>query len=435
MIINFSIKNYKSIKDEITLSFEASKSEDMEKHYVIHSVKKMRLLKLGIIYGANASGKTTVLEALDFLKNIMINPFHKKTSKFDFEPFLFDDVNRDENTVFTLEFVSNRVKYLYNVQLNKKYIVRESLYYYAPNKALVFNRVTDPDKQLVDIEFGSKIDATSESRKALTGNTLPNNTVIGGFLKTNMALQELHDVASWFKSVLKPVITPETKLAVFLFKQFEEDRKKKENLLAILRKADFGISDIQYRKDQVDVSDKVIDAIGQTPLFPESEMERIKESGKLQIRSTMMQHTVNSENYLLPIESESAGTKRYYELGGILAAFLGEETVVLIDEFESSLHPDLVKHFLLTFLMNSTKSQLIVTTHMRELLMEKEILRNDVIWFTEKKEDDSTDLYNLTDFDSSVVRNTSSIFNAYKFGKLGAFPNLSDYYIGITNEK
>ncbi|MEA3266690.1 MAG: AAA family ATPase [Candidatus Fermentibacteria bacterium] len=433
MIVNFSVRNYKSIKDEITLSFEASKSEDMEKHYVIRSVKNMRLLKLGIIYGANASGKTTILEALDFLKNIVINPFHKKTSKFDFEPFLFNDVSRGENTVFTLEFVSNRVKYLYNVQLNRECIVRESLYYYAPNKALVFNRVTDLDKQLVDIEFGSKIDTISESRKALTGNTLPNNTVIGGFLKTNMALQELHDVASWFKSVLKPVITPETKLAAFLFKQFEEDKKKKENLLRILNKADFRVSDIQYRKDLVDVSDEVIDAISKTPLLPVPEIERIKDTGKIEVTDIMMQHTVNSENYLLPIESESAGTKRYYELAGIMAVFSGKETVIPVDEFESSLHPDLVKHFLLTFLTNSTKSQLIVTTHMRELLMEKEILRNDVIWFTEKKEDDSTDLYNLTDFGSSVVRNTSSIFKAYKFGKLGAFPNLSDYYIGMNS--
>lgn len=433
MIINFSVSNYKSIKNEITLSFEASKSKDMEKHYVINTVKNMRLLRLGIIYGANASGKTTILEALNFLKNIMTNPFSKKTEKFDFEPFLFDDICRNSNTVFTLEFVSNHVRYLYNVELNKTSVVEESLYYYQPNKALVFNRSTDAEKQVVDIEFGSKIKIAGESKKALTGNTLSNNTVIGGYIKTNMALQELHDAANWFESVLTPMITPEFSLLPFLFDQFESGEAKKENLLKILDKADFRISDIQYRNEQVDVNDEVINIIHQTPLFPVSEMERIKESGKLQIKNTMVQHTVNGENYLLSIESESAGTKRYYELGGVMAVFLNREIVIPIDEFEASLHPDLVKHFLLTFLMNSKNSQLIVTTHMRELLMEKEIFRNDVIWFTEKKEDDSTDLYNLTDFDSSVVRNTSSIYNAYKVGKLGASPNLSDYYIGIDN--
>jgi AAA15 family ATPase/GTPase len=111
------------------------------------------------------------------------------------------------------------------------------------------------------------------------------------------------------------------------------------------------------------------------------------------------------------------------------------EIIVTIDELESSLHPDLLKHFLLTFLVNSKHSQLIATTHYRELLMEKDIIRNDAIWFTEKKEDGSTDLFSLADFDSSVIRNTSSVYNAYKIGKLGAVPNLSDYYIDNEDGK
>jgi len=90
----------------------------------------------------------------------------------------------------------------------------------------------------------------------------------------------------------------------------------------------------------------------------------------------------------------------------------------------------LIKHFLLTFLVNSKCSQLIATTHFRELLMEKNIFRTDVIWFTEIKSDGSTDLYSLADFDSSVIRKASSIYNAYKIGKLGAVPNLDDYYLG-----
>ena len=167
--------------------------------------------------------------------------------------------------------------------------------------------------------------------------------------------------------------------------------------------------------------------------MPIAEVEKIKEKGKIDINEVFMQHTVNEENYLLPINSESAGTKRYFELGGILATLLKDDSVISIDEMEASLHPDLLKHFLLTFLMNSLNSQLIVTTHMRELLMEKEILRNDVIWFTEKKDDSSTDLFNLTDFDTSVIRKSSSIYNAYKIGKLGAVSNLGDYYIGICD--
>jgi len=106
-----------------------------------------------------------------------------------------------------------------------------------------------------------------------------------------------------------------------------------------------------------------------------------------------------------------------------------------IDELEASLHPELYIHFLLSFLINSKKSQIIATTHNREILTNKDLFRNDVIWFTDKSETCATELYSLSDFDSSVVRDTSNIFNAYKTGKLGGTPNLGDYYIDISNEK
>jgi AAA15 family ATPase/GTPase len=118
----------------------------------------------------------------------------------------------------------------------------------------------------------------------------------------------------------------------------------------------------------------------------------------------------------------------------LLDLIIRNDYVLPIDELESSLHPDLLKFFILVFLVNSKNSQIIATTHTRELLMEKEMLRNDTIWFTEKKTDGSTELFSLADFDSSVVRNTTSIYNAYKSGKLGAKPNLVDYYLDFENE-
>ena len=107
------------------------------------------------------------------------------------------------------------------------------------------------------------------------------------------------------------------------------------------------------------------------------------------------------------------------------------QKILVIDELEASLHPDLIKHFILTFIVNSRNAQLIATTHFRELLQEKDILRPDIIWFTERKKDQSTDLYSLADFDSSVIRKTSSYYNAYKIGKLGAVPNLRSYYLDL----
>ena len=107
-------------------------------------------------------------------------------------------------------------------------------------------------------------------------------------------------------------------------------------------------------------------------------------------------------------------------------------TAFPIDELESSLHPDLYLHFLLSFLLNSQNSQIIATTHNREILDNKDIFRNDAIWFTDKQESCSTELYSLADFDSSVVRNTTNILNAYKSGKLSATPNLGDNFIDLN---
>jgi AAA15 family ATPase/GTPase len=107
-----------------------------------------------------------------------------------------------------------------------------------------------------------------------------------------------------------------------------------------------------------------------------------------------------------------------------------------IDELESSLHPDLYIHFLMTYLVNSKKSQLLATTHNREILNNKDIFRNDAIWFTDKNEYNATELYSLADFDSKTIRkDISSVYNAYKIGKLGGVPHLGDYYLDITHEE
>jgi AAA15 family ATPase/GTPase len=106
-----------------------------------------------------------------------------------------------------------------------------------------------------------------------------------------------------------------------------------------------------------------------------------------------------------------------------------------IDEIDTSLHPDLMKHFILTFLTNAKQSQLIVTTHNISFLENQDILRKDVIKFTEKKEDGSTELYALSDFDPAIFRKNPSFLTAYKIGKLGAKPNLGDYYLEVENEQ
>ena len=131
------------------------------------------------------------------------------------------------------------------------------------------------------------------------------------------------------------------------------------------------------------------------------------------------------------MNSESQGTQRYYAFAGLLALLIGKPTAFPIDELESSLHPDLYIHFVLNFLLNSKESQIIATTHNREILGDKDLFREDAIWFTDKREDCSTELYSLADFDSSTIRNTTNILNAYKSGRLSGVPNLGDNFIDL----
>jgi Predicted ATPases len=404
MIIKFSVQNFGSIKDEQTLSFEADKSEHLEDYYII-PVNGLRLLKLGLIYGANASGKTTILKALNFLREIATKPKEKKTDTFDFSPFLFDSETPNQNTKLSIDFIQNSVRYSYEVELNQKAIVSEKLDFYSPNKANVYKRTTNQETQFSEIVFGSKIKTDKVFEKTLESNTLWNNTVLGGFLKTNIELKELKDATDWFWKYLTPLFMSQTRLESVFSKLINDSNINKKSIIQILQKADFNISNILLKKEN--------------------------ESEGISSYDIILEHTIDNNKYQLPFDLESEGTQKYYSLAGVLYLILTSSRILPIDELESSLHPDLFTHFLLSFLINSKKSQVIATTHNREILNNKDLFRNDAIWITDKSENCATELYSLADFDTSVIRDTSNIYNAYKIGKLGGIPNLGDYYIDI----
>ena len=396
MIVNFSIQNFGSIKDKQTLSFEADASNHLENTYVVHTAGK-RLLKLALIYGANASGKTTILKALDFLRDLVVNPKEKKTDILHFDPFLFDAQTPLQPTELSIEFVHEEVCYQYEIAFTSQAVISEALYIDTFQKVLVYNRTTDIEEQFTKISFGDKITIDKNALQVLELNTLWNNTVLGGFLKTNINLEEFRRVADWFQNYLKPIIAPQTQLGTYITKKISKEEVSKKEIVSILKKADFNISDIIIQENE-----------RQTNLF--------------------LEHTIDNISYNLPINAESEGTKRFYGFAGLLALLIKTPTIFPIDELESSLHPDLYTHFLLSFLQNAQQSQLIATTHNRELLGDSDIFREDVIWFTDKGKDCATQLYSLADFDTSTIKN---ILSAYKIGKFSGVPRLSDTFIDL----
>ncbi|MCX2478319.1 ATP-binding protein [Pedobacter sp. MC2016-15] len=442
MIVSISIRNFRSVKDKITLSFEAEKSKDLEEYYVFEPVPGERLLKLGLIYGANGSGKTTILKGLSLLRQVILKAPFQKQDPLDHFPFLFDTETPAQPTEFELIFYRNMVKYSYQIAFTREAITYEKLENYSPNKSLLYERKTNLEKQLSQIKFGAKAKLKKSQEETLGANTLWNSPVLAGFLRSNIDSTDLREVTDWFRDVLGNLISPKSDLSSSINKALELQEINKNHLTLFLQKADFKITDIALEKKKTDYDEsfkeilKIINRNANSRLSESAPAQDDDYAEQLEIGFT---HTVKVNdkmyNYHLPYDEESEGTQRYYQLSGILEQLLNKPGIALIDELESSLHPDLLKHFLLLFLVNVKDSQLIATTHYRELLLERNILRDDAIWFTEKKQDGSMELYSLSDFDSSVVRDTTSVFNAYRSGKLGAVPQVSDHYLDIEDGK
>ena len=423
MLVNFSVQNFGSIKDKQTLSFEADKIAHLEDYYVIET-NGLRLLKLCLIYGANASGKTTILKALNFLRTLILYPKSQKTETFYFEPFEFDDETPLKNTFFEIEFIQNGVCYLYEIELNKEAIIREELFSYNPKKSNIFKRTTDLLSKFAKIEFGNKIKISKNSIDALENNTLWNNTVLGGYLKTNMDVSVFIDILNWFSDYLSTMIEPKTELEKMISEKIEKKEISKKIVLDILNKADLNISNIIFHEEIIEMPNGLVDFVENKKKYrPNDEEEssyKMISGNKLSTINLKFEHSVCNKQYSLDIKQESQGTKRYYGIAGLLALLITKPAAYSIDELESSLHPDLFIHFLLSFLTNSKKSQIIATTHNREILNNKDIFRNDAIWITDKNNEScATKLYSLADFDTKIIRDTTNIYNAYKFGKLG----------------
>lgn len=431
MIADFSFSNFKSIKDEVTLSFEASKSKDLEDYYVVQATPKLRLLKMAAIYGPNASGKSNVLEALDFLRRLVIEPVEKKTDLLVYERFAFDNEKPASNSQFHVRFVVEETLFDYRVEITPQAIVSESLHYHQPNRALIYQRTTDKATRLSKIEFGSKIKIAAEDRHALETSTLWNNTVLGGYLKVNIEQRELLLVADWFSSILSKLVMPSRDLYLYVTTRINNGEIDKENVIRILQKADFNIVDLEIDKTKL-LPAEVLRFQTQMA-FDNKTLQQLSDEGSIVNVQLGFKHSINGSQGLryatLPYEQQSLGTQRFYQFAGVLDLLIRHPKIAIFDEIESSLHPELLKYFILLFLRNSKESQLVFTTHQRDFLQESDMLRQDVIHFTEKGEDGSTELYSMADFDSSVIRKGSSLYNTYKSGKLGAVPELEDAYI------
>jgi len=427
MILEFSFSNFGPVDDRVTLSFEATNDDTLEDYYVTKLPDGTRALKLGIIYGPNASGKTNILNALQMLRDLVLNPLDQKGDPIKYRKHQLGNA-KERDTNFNLTFYLDGIKYDYEIVFNNESIRREVLYYYPKNhKALFYER--EYDGKVSTLEFGSTLEnINSKDVRSLEANTIKNVTVLGAYSKTNVSFPIIDSLIGWFDSNFLPIISPEDKENLFSWTigKINQEEIQKNQVIDFLRNADLNISDLHIIEDEIAVDDKLLEKIERMPIPDEAKRE-IKERKKLRSLDVEFLHEFKEQGskkltMTLPKEEESNGTRRYFQLVGPILMALKNNSFLFIDEIETSLHPDLLKQLVVNFLENSDTSQLLFTTHNISLLTRRDILRNDVIWFTEKNKKGATDLFSLADFKSDQIRKTSSIYNAYDLGKLGAKP-------------
>lgn len=423
MIQEIKIKNILSFKDEVTFSFEATKDTFAEESQVVKINDNTRLLRFAVVYGYNASGKSNLLYAFDFLPRFWSYKPESMDDPTGVIPFKLDAASPNEPSCFELVFFVGNMKYWYQLELDKKQVYLEKLSCYKSiQPTLLFER------KLVDgqsvVEINPKGDKISPSAKNLiNGYCLKNLSFFVARNQVNANLPLIDAAKNWMRNQTMPAVFPTTYLTDYAQRKTAENNDLTRHLVNFLHEADFNItnisSDIVYRP----ISDEEVKFRTSDESIPKDERERIRKEKTIPLLHTSFEHTVENENgqetYQMNRSDESTGTLRTFGIETVLFEALGSNAFLPIDEIETSQHPKLLEKILFEYLKTNSKSQILVTTHNDGLLdLVDDLIRKDSVWFTEKDKAGVTDLYKLTDFRG--INRLSSIREAYRNKRFGA---------------
>ncbi len=423
MLIEFSIENFRSFKEEVTLSLISSSDKSLDNNLIkTATLKKDNLLRSEVIYGANASGKSNVVSAFNYLRKLVINS-HKfqKGTEISYSPFKLDKKYTSKPSKFEIVFLKNNIRYTYGVSLTNEKIVDEYLYYYPQGrKALIFER-----KDTFDYKFTIDIN----EQEFLSSKTLPNVLYLSN--STQLNYKKTSEAFDWFKDNLKIIgATDNPKLTAFTIELLNKDEELKEFILKSLIVADLGIVDISAKLNKILIDDASLE-LPSPDLKTEFVLISDDEGLKLVQMDIKTMHNVldeqgNDIGINFDFDEESEGTKRLFALIGSWIDALNNGRILIVDELDTKLHP-LLMEFLIKLFHNPTQNkndaQLIFTTHNTNLL-DLDLFRRDQIWFTEKNPNfGNTDLYSLLEFSP---RKDKNVRKGYLAGRYGAIPFISD---------
>ena len=428
MIQEFRAKNYLSFKDEAVLSFDATKEDYMEEQHVVQVSDDVRLLRLAVVYGANASGKSNLLQGLDELRDFWFEKKDDMDESTGFVPFLLDQDTPGEPSKFELKFWVEGKKYWYLLEVDKKQVISEKLFYYKSKQpTLLFARSLEDGRSV--IKFNPQaVKASNVVVEEITLKCLPNMSFFAARNRVNCSLPLIDAARDWMKSGVLPTILPTTRMFQYAGSKIHESEEIKQYLLAFMGRADSNITNINVEEELLPIPESLRNAISEDKELSPSAKEKLLGDKSFRKMRAVFEHTVSNkrgtEKYELPIQMESDGTQRVLGLEAALYRAMTEERFLSIDEVESSLHPDLLELVLKEFLEKKGRSQLVITTHYDPLLntVDDGLLRKDSVLFTDKDQAGNTRLYPLTEF--RRLNKIRSFQRSYRSGLFGAMPKI-----------
>lgn len=420
MLIELRVSNFRSFKDEVVFSMEPY-SQNGEKTNLIETgfSKVPYIYKTSGIFGANASGKTNVLKAFQYVRAVLsMGATTKSEDKLPSDYYLFSKEYDKKPSSFKITFLKNSKLYDYEISLLNGLIVKESAFFSdfseegSKRRNCIFSRKRNDDgKYSFSLSKGIKKTWATEllSQRVFLSDLINNR---------NADKDEIHDIYEFFRKDIVVVSNKEERLDRVL-RKMSEDEKYRQVVAKFIKSADFGLEDISVKPPSFDEFLKQVN-------FKEDVDDATKKEffDKVHPLEAKTYHkTEDGGTKEAPFSRmESDGTQMYLALSAPILNALSGERVLLIDELDESLHPFLVRNLVDLFNRNGTGAQLIFTSH-AHYLMDGETLTRDQIWLASKENGFYTDLYSLSDFSE---RKKEGFYKAYINGVYGAVPNVSE---------
>lgn len=439
MLLEFKVSNYKSIRDTQTFSMiRGSREKSLENNYstilldkIGDSLKEVDILKTSAIYGANASGKSNLIEAMFTIRNIIIESYrYQQGELIPIEPFKLDEKYLSIPSSFEFTFIENNIKYNFYVKMTKNIVEEEELSFYPKGRK---QRVYYRKGNNIDINFGtSKIDEKDRIRQKIYAEDIADNILFLS-LVNRIKLDAVKNAFNWFLQKLV-VIPPQQSLLSTTTPMLRDHIIDENMVLRYLQIADPLISKITVEMEEKQENDPMFSQIKQRMLsqiinkFGPLAIQGLNVQGKYAVlKEKFTRLGINKNGDLIPVDftinEESIGTQKFYSLIGPLVSALRNGNVLICDELGTSLHPLLMQSILELFTSEENKSnaQLIISTHNVYFLDKPKLFRKDQIWLTEKSISGETNLYSISDFEHTKREDLTA--KSYLKGKFGAIPN------------